>query len=415
MTLKYFQNYLDSLSRTPNQQYLDDAQAFYDNVWENSTQTAFEVLQQDSIGSTEYHKEDISVDMMIDLMTGEKRADDWKVFSYRNMNADTKLGLMYQFSNNYWLATNTDDYGSPTHSIEVRRCNNHLRWLDTKNGAIYDIPCVVDYAVQSPQALKDKDVIVSNGHIVVYVQGNELTHSLRKNQRFLFNRQAFKLISYNNYLQNDMVTPDTTILYFDFYLDTIHPEDSLDLNVADYGKYRYNITLQNTVSQQVKGFAGKVYPTVTLNNDTVERDVVYTANEYVTVKDDGSYVLTGDTGKRAIITAYLMGNPEIFATSEIEIVDNASDISVIVISSEVNDVYEGQPETFEVNLYKNGIKQDDIVEYTTNNVDKSKYAISREKNKFAIKSFGYCSEKLNITFSVANLTKQINVNLKPLF
>ena len=180
-------------------------------------------------------------------------------------------------------------------------------------------------------------------------------------------------------------------------------------------KYRYNITLQNTVSQQVKGFAGRVYPTVTLNNDTVERDVVYTANEYVTVKDDGSYVLTGDVGKRAIITAYLMGNPEIFATSEIEIVDNAPDISVIVISSEVNDVYEGQPETFEVNLYKNGIKQDDIVEYTTNNVDKSKYAISREKNKFTIKSFGYCSEKLNITFSVANLTKQMDVNLKPLF
>lgn len=415
MTLKYFQNYLDSLSRTPNQQYLDDAQAFYDNVWENSTQTAFEVFQQDSIGSTEYHKEDISVDMMIDLMTGEKRADDWKVFSYRNMNADTKLGLMYQFSNNYWLATNTDDYGSPTHSIEVRRCNNHLRWLDTKNGTIYDVPCVVDYAVQSPQALKDKDVVVSNGHIVVYVQGNELTHSLRKNQRFLFNRQAFKLISYNNYLQNDMVTPDTTILYFDFYLDTIHPEDSLDLNVADYGKYRYNITLQNTVSQQVKGFAGRVYPTVTLNNDTVERDIEYTSNEYVTVKDDGSYVLTGDVGKRAVITAYLMGNPEIFATSEIEIVDNAPDISVIVISSEVNDVYEGQPETFEVNLYKNGIKQDDIVEYTTNNVDKSKYTISREKNKFTIKSFGYCSEKLNITFSVANLTKQIDVNLKPLF
>lgn len=415
MTLKYFQNYLNSLSRSPNQQYLDDAQAFYDSVWDNSTQTAFEVLQQDSIGSKEYHKEDISVDMMIDLMTGEKRADDWKVFSYRNMNADTKLGLMYQFSNNYWLATNTDDYGSPTHSIEVRRCNNHLRWIDPENGAIYDIPCVVDYSVQSPQALKDKDIVVSNGHIVVYVQGNELTHSLRKNQRFLFNKQAFKLISYNNYLQNDMVTPDTTILYFDFYLDTIHPEDSLDLNIADYGKYRYDITLTNTVSEQAKGFSGNVYPTVTLNGDTVERDITYTSNEYVTINNDGSYVLTGDTGNRAVITVCLTGNPEIAATTEIKIVDNAADTSTIIISSDINDVYEGLPETFEVNLYKNGIKQDDIVEYTTNNVDKSKYSISREQNKFTIKSYGYCSAKLNITFSVANLTKQMSVNLKPLF
>ena len=63
--LKYYGNYLTNISRTPDQKYFDDIQAFSNEVWDNSTQTGFEIKQQQGIGSDEYVVWAISVDMMI--------------------------------------------------------------------------------------------------------------------------------------------------------------------------------------------------------------------------------------------------------------------------------------------------------------------------------------------------------------
>ena len=133
---KYYQNYLGEMARTPNEKYIEDMQAFNNSIWDNSTQTSFQVTEQEGIGNEQYFEQAISVDMSIDLGTGMKKSDDWKVFSYRDLGFNTVLGLMYKYADNYWIAVNTDELGGATKSVEVRRCNNFLKWADRENGYI---------------------------------------------------------------------------------------------------------------------------------------------------------------------------------------------------------------------------------------------------------------------------------------
>ena len=113
------------------------------------------------------------------------------------------------------MCINTNGFESPTNSVEVRRCNNIMKWVDTTNGNVNEEWCAIDYELSSPQPLKDKDIVVANGHIFVIVQGNERTRSIRKNQRFIFNGQPYKLVGYQTLLNNNDLTTHSTLLYID--------------------------------------------------------------------------------------------------------------------------------------------------------------------------------------------------------
>ena len=174
MTLTYYNNYLTNIARNPNQAYLQDAQAFNQDVWNNSTQTWFSIQEEDDVGAGTYHLTYVSVDMALDLETGNKKSDDWKIFSFRDLGTETKIGLMYKYANNYWLSCNTDELAGATKSEEVRRCNNFLKWIDPNSGHLNTYPCVIDYSIQSPQPLKDKDIATANGHIAGIVTGKQI-------------------------------------------------------------------------------------------------------------------------------------------------------------------------------------------------------------------------------------------------
>lgn len=413
--LKYYQNYLDNISRTPNQKYFDDIQAFSNSIWDNSTQTGFEVKQQQGIGSSQYVVWEISVDMMLDLATGLKKSDDWKVFSYRDFGSDIVIGIMYTYANNYWLAVNTDELGGAVKSVEVRRCNNALKWVDKTNGYIHNVPCVIDYTVQKTQPLKDKDINTANGHIVVWCQGNSETLSLVKNDRFLFNGEPYKLVGYNNMLQNNIVDENTTILYLDMYLDTLQPYDDEQNNIANVNQWIYEIIANTTVSKQIKGFQGKANATVTLNDDIVERNVVWSCNDYATVDVNGNYTLTGDVGDIARISAKIAGNNVLVSNIDIEIVESVEDIFELLIEPLYTEARLKQPVSFSVNLYKNGTIQSDVVNYTVSGLDNSYYAISRNINEFTLTALKFSSTPLTLTFVSGSVTKSINIVLKSLF
>lgn len=413
--LKYYQNYLDNISRTPNQKYFDDIQAFSNSIWDNSTQTGFEIKQQQGIGSSQYVVWEISVDMMLDLATGLKKSDDWKVFSYRDFGSDIVIGIMYTYANNYWLAVNTDELGGAVKSVEVRRCNNSLKWVDKTNGYVHNVPCVVDYTVQKTQPLKQADINVANGHIVVWCQGNSETLSLVKNDRFLFNGEPYKLVGYNNMLQNNIVDENTTILYFDMYLDTLQPYDDEQNNIANAGQWVYNIIADTTVSKQIKGFQGSASATVTLNNDVVERNIVWSCNDYATVDVNGNYTLTGDIGDVARISAKIAGNNVLVSNIDIEIVESIEDTFELFIEPLYTEVRLKQPITFSVNLYKNGTIQSDVVNYAVSGLDNSYYAISRNANEFTLAALKFSSTPLTITFTSGSITKSVSIILKSLF
>lgn len=415
MALKFYQNYLNSLSySSPDEAYRDLMQASVLAQWDNITQV-INVKEQDDVGSKVYNDIEVRVDYSIDMGTGFKQDDDFKIFAFKDIDHQSSKGLMYQYDDDYWIVVNTSELGSITSDVTVRRCNNVMRWVNKGNGYVYEYPCIIEYVLESPQQLKDKDVITANGHITVICQGDNITRYIEKNTRFIFNHQPFKLIAYQNMLNEgvkDNMASD--LLYLDMYLDMEEPDDDLENNIANRYLYDYAITL-SAVQSQVKGFVGKVIPTVTLNGEIVKRRVQYSSNENVVVDSDGSFTLIGDIGSTAIIYGNIKGNESLSSQIEINIVEQIDDVYDLVITPEFNTLKVGKSMEFSVELYKNGEKQSDIVDYTTSRLSNDYFKLNRKDNVFTLSALRISTTPLNIVFSAMNVEKTMEVKFTSLF
>ena len=419
------------LVKKPHDAYLSQLQALINERWENSTQTIFSVYQQADIGSDEWIEQPMSIDTAIDIGTGFKKGDDFKVFSHKNISADMKLGIMFRTEEDYWICINTNGYASPTNSCEVRRCNNVMKWVDPETGFVNQQWCAIDYELSSPRPSKDKDIVVADGHIFVLVQGNDLTRSIPKNQRFIFNGLAFKVSAYQTLLNKDDVTFHSNLLYIDMYADTIQPSDDLVNGVANATDYQYAIELQPDVTEQIDGFTGQILSTVTCNGEVVDREIDWTGNDFVTVNDDGSYILNGtmppssdgeyDVGddepveKIAVITATLKGNPNVTASCSIKIVDEIEDTVDIIIDPLFSEVRQSLPQSFSVYLYKNGVQQDDVVTCTTSGLTNKYFTLTQDGHDFVLTVKDISPTPLTLMFTVDEYSETIDVLLKPFF
>ena len=419
------------LVKKPHDAYLSHLQALINERWENSTQTIFTVYQQTDIGSTEWVEVPMSIDTAIDIGTGFKKGDDFKVFSHKNISADLKLGLMYRTEEDYWVCINTNGYASPTNSCEVRRCNNVMKWVDPQTGYVNEQWCAIDYELASPRPSKDKDIVVADGHIVITVQGNDLTRSIRKNQRFIFNGLAFKVSAFQSMLDEDNVTFHSNLLYIDLYADTLQPSDDVVNGIANATDYQYAIELQPDITEQIDGFTGQILSTVTCNGEVVDREIEWTGNDFVTVNEDGSYTLNGtippsgdgedDEGgdepveKIAVITATLKGNPNVTALCSIKIVDEIEDTVDIIVDPLFSEVRQSLPQSFSVYLYKNGVQQDDAVTCTTSGLTNKYFTLTQDGHDFVLTVKDISPTPLTLMFTVDEYSETIDVLLKPFF
>lgn len=419
------------LMKRPHDAYLSQLQALINERWENSTQTIFNVYQQADIGSDEWIEQPISIDTAIDIGTGFKKGDDFKVFSHKNISADMKLGIMFRTEEDYWICTNTNGYASPTNSCEVRRCNNVMKWVDPETGFVNQQWCAIDYELSSPRPSKDKDIVVADGHIFVLVQGNDLTRSIPKNQRFIFNGLAFKVSAYQTLLNKDDVTFHSNLLYIDMYADPIQPSDDVVNGIANATDYQYAIELQPDITEQIDGFTGQILSTVTCNGEVVDREIDWTGNDFVTVNEDGSYTLSGtippsndgedDEGndepaeKIAVIIATLKGNPNVTASCSIKIVDEIGDTVDIIIDPLFSDVRQSLPQSFSVYLYKNGMQQDDAVTCTTSGLTNKYFTLTQDGHDFVLTVKDISPTPLTLMFTVDEYSEAIDVLLKPFF
>lgn len=419
------------LVKLPHDAYLSHLQALINERWENSTQTIFSVYQQADIGSDEWIEQPISIDTAIDIGTGFKKGDDFKVFSHKNISADMKLGIMFRTEEDYWICTNTNGYASPTNSCEVRRCNNVMKWVDPETGFVNQQWCAIDYELSSPRPSKDKDIVVADGHIFVLVQGNDLTRSIPKNQRFIFNGLAFKVSAFQSLLDEDNITFHSNLLYIDMYADPLQPSDDVVNGIANATDYQYAIELQPDITEQIDGFTGQILSTVTCNGEVVEREIDWTGNDFVTVNEDGSYTLSGtippsddgeDDGgddepveKIAVITATLKGNPNVTASCSINIVDEVEDTVDIIIDPLFSEVRQSLPQSFSVYLYKNGVQQDDAVTCTTSGLTNKYFTLTQDGHNFVLTVEDISPTPLTLMFTVDEYSETIDVLLKPFF
>lgn len=417
MALKFYQNYLNNMAKDPDSEYRGLMQASVDSQWDNTTQVLDCVQEQDGIGSNKYHYIDVHVDYAIEMGTGFKQDDDFKIFSFRDLAHKAPKGLMYQYDDDYWLVVNTGELGSVSNDVTIRRCNNMMRWVDKINGKVYEYPCIVEYVLESPQQLKDKEVITANGHITVMCQGDNITRYIPKNTRFIFNKQPFKLVAYQNML-NEGVKANlaSNLLYLDMYLDMEEPDDDIENNIANKGLYQYTIEFEPSVESQVNGYVGRLIPVVKLNGVVVDRQVEYCCNQNAKIDKNGVFTLTGQVGSVAKFECWIKGNEDIYGATEIKIVELADKYYEIVVEPNINTLRVGKQVTIGATLYEDGVALKDEVTCVASGLDGSFYGFAhKHENTWLLSTRKISQTPLTLTFTSNNIEKTIEIMLTSAF
>lgn len=417
MALKFYQNYLNNMAKDPDSEYRGLMQASVDSQWDNTTQVLDCVQEQDEIGSDKYHYIDVHIDYAIEMGTGFKQDDDFKIFSFRDLTHKAPKGLMYQYDDDYWLVVNTGELGSVSNDVTIRRCNNMMRWVDKINGKVYEYPCIVEYVLESPQQLKDKEVITANGHITVMCQGDNITRYIPKNTRFIFNKQPFKLVAYQNML-NEGVKANlaSNLLYLDMYLDMEEPDDDIENNIANKGLYQYTIEFEPSVESQVNGYVGRLIPVVKLNGVVVDRQVEYCCNQNAKIDKNGVFTLTGQVGSVAKFECWIKGNEDIYGATEIKIVELANKYYEIVVEPNINTLRVGKQVTISATLYEDGVALKDEVACVASGLDGSFYGFAhKHENTWLLSARKISQTPLTLTFTSNNIEKTIEIMLTSAF
>ena len=371
MTYKYLQAsptygktqkeiYVDLFQETLNQQFTNAS-----DIWTIQEETSF--------GSQEYQDVDVRiVTHVISSATGKPLGDDYKQILFSDLAHSVGLGFMYQFSDNYWLAVNPERIKNLASSIYVKRCNNTLRWIGT-DGAYYSEPCNIDYEIlrnvnnESPASL----AVIPSGRVEVICQYNDRTNLIRPNQRFLFgndnNWTAYKVSGggINNY-QNTETLDNETVGFIRLTMEVNYISDNDDLTngIAYESKQVYAITLDQTAIAGNPTAKRQLYATVTLNGNTVSRTVLWSSSDTTKATVNSVGLVTFVANGTSTITCALDGDATIKDTVVATISSTASDIYQVVFTPNTNYILEGEEETYDVYLYKNGTVQANLFTFS---------------------------------------------------
>lgn len=423
MPLSYYQIYIDELALSPDAEYRSGMQALVDAQWDNTT-TLYTIQEEIGIGSLNYQDIEVYLNHVVnESTTGRKDGNDFRKIIFKQIiQADEKSyrnfrGHLYQFDNNYWLTTFTDNYNGDSVSVVVRRCNNFAKYIDKETGEIVSVPCILDYTAASPSPKYTEDIVTPDNHVVLIVQGNERTLWWKQNQRFIFNGRPFKITGFNNYMQNEYVNQKTTILYFDLYLDEIQPTDDIENNIANRFEYNYSVNILQSNFSVLKGDTGVLTAEVKLNGEIVKRPIIWSCNpvDAANIDENGTYIILADPGTEIQFYAGITQYKPDAAAVTCQVVESLPDEKSIVIDPVIESILQNRSQTFSVNLYINNIIQTDNIEYTVSGAPSANYVIKREGNIFTITNLRPSTVPLSIVFSVGDISKTIDIKLKSAF
>ena len=411
MPFPFFQNAMESgMLPQPDVEYNQNQQAFYDQQWDN-TSARIVVEEQVDIGSHEFKSVEVWINKAIgNTTTFMKNGEDYRQLIFRDIQHQIQRGIYFKFEDNWWISDFTNPSQGLVADVNVRRCNNALRIIDPENGSIFSAPCVVDYDATSPSIQVSSSIITPNNHLLVYVQANDDTIRLFKlNTRFLIGGRAFKLFAFQNALLQSVDDPMPTILYLDLYLDELHAEDNQELGLAYNGDFLYTVEIESANMSLVTGATGKLFASVSLNGEGVEKSIVWSSSDetVVTINQNGEYQVLGEAGQQAIINASLEGNDSVTDGIAIHIVAAEEVQPVIALSPVIDKIRQYQTIKTEVYVAVSGMTfEPGMVTATGSN---EYFTVSVDGNNLILRCLNYSTEPQTFTLHCVNETPTFNV------
>ena len=402
-------NYLDKIVQTPKEYYQGLVQATLNDQWTNTTQL-FTIKEQSALPFVdEYTEYEAWVDAISDnLVNTSKVYSDFVKILFKDIDHKQNYKGQYYKLNldgeheEYYICYDKMNRLSQVSDFNCVRCNNVLTWVD-EYGKILTMPCYLGTDISSTNNLVSKDGIVPNTRLIILVQANEYTMSIVKNQRFMFQHStAFKVEEVNNYMQEQETDGQVTCvkLYVDY--SAILPSDNKELNICDYYKTNYTLTIDQGNIEQTQGFKGKLTATVKNGTDVIEVPLKWSTNDsdVVEIDEQGNYQVVGEIGSMGQITCSMADNESIYDTITIKIVeDYLPEKKIIINPNNITELNQGQVIDFDCGVYIEGEKQDDIVTCIPSGADVYSYTLAETLDGYKLTVRQESDSDLVLTFS----------------
>ena len=413
------------LGQSPKDSYTADFQERINQGFYNAS-NVFTIEEESSFASGVYQNVDVRINGLINPTTGANIEEDYKKLSFKNLQHSVDLGKLYRFDNNYWITVNVDKIRTIAQTVTVKRCNNMLRWIDELSGAYYSLPCALGYLINENRdyATAGSAIVTPSGMVNCVVQHNDYTNTIKPNQRFLFgnpsNWTAYRvegggINNFNN--QQTEVNSNAGFVTLSLAVDYLNEdEDDTTLGIANSGTNVYVLSLDKAsisggVAQQIQ-----LTPTLTLNGNTITRDLVWTSSDtqIATVNSSGlvSFVALG----AVTITCQLENNSTVYATCTATVGGAPVDTYQVIASPIKNFVLEGETQVWTVYLYKNNVQQADVFVFSlnANTVPSDNYSYNViDDNSFSVTNVDmFLTDVLEITATSGIRSADIEVTLK---
>ena len=402
-------NYLDKIVQTPKEYYQGLVQATINDQWINTTQL-FTIKEQSALPFVdEYTEYEAWVDAISDnLVNTSKVYSDFVKVLFKDIDHKQNYKGQYYKINldgeheEYYICYDKMNRLSQVSDFNCVRCNNVLTWVD-EYGKILTMPCYLGTDISSTNNLVSKDGIVPNTRLIILVQANEYTMSIVKNQRFMFQHStAFKVEEVNNYMQEQETNGQVTCvkIYVDY--SAILPSDNKELNICDYYKTNYTLTIDQNDIEQTNGFSGQLTATVKNGTDVIEVPLKWSTSdsEVVEIDEQGNYQVIGEIGSMGQITCSMTDNESIYDTITIKVVDDyLPEKKIIINPNNITELNQGQVIDFDCGVYIEGEKQDDIVTCIPSGADVYSYTLAETLDGYKLTVRQESDSDLILTFS----------------
>lgn len=430
MALKYYNSSHKTRVVNPTKSYYDDFVAISDATFGNAPNVIYNEIQYEAhYGQRDFRPIPmVRVDSVVNYNTGIQVGDDYKVFVFKpDFPIKPYFGMKFKWGKNYYLVTNVDNDGRLSISAEVRRCNNTLRFFDENGNKIYE-PCILDQVLRFTNNNDTMTIVTGKAEQYVWCQRNSRTRQIKPNDRFLFGvpeqRIGFRVYAGGfgnslNTITGDDNSPSITQFYIEEY-EMNYELDDMENGFANAERYEYSIDISENSTYFDIGSEYELSATVYRGRNKVDEKVTWClsddAIDILSLEDNKLTALDSGT---ADIYAFMNDNKRVKGKLTITVKEaEGQDRYDVLISPDINYVLEGEELTINVNLYKNGVKQDDIIDIknVSEDVPMNNYKLTVDGNSFTIINYKkYLMKPIKVQCSCNDIEKVFEFTLRGLY
>ena len=312
---------------------------------------------------------------------------------------------MAQLEGCIWLGFNTRNIAALTSAVTVRRCDNVLNFVD-EFGNVTPEPIVFDkYTVlNSTNITKPSDpATLINGYKNAWAQYNERTATLKTNDRFIIQGDAFVVRGVDKYSRQTTDDNDT-VKVISFVLARTEEVEGDDLvnNIANATANVWEVVADAASITGVVGTNAPLGVEILHNGEkTTDYSIQYTSSDESIVQVNpttGQYFILGEG--TATVTCTFSENPNVYTVVTFTGVAEAGDDYFVTLNPETATIR--QFETAEITgaLYNGTSLQADTVTFSTSGVPSQYYTLSVDGNVATLYCKApYAHGKLSLTAS----------------